>query len=321
MAALRNLLNRIAGIDDDRPRALQVCAFGKHPASTEFIELNTGEGAAHLVEQWIKHGHDEWIRNNQQRQRGKVVPVGFMAKPPDIHPQRVVACMWPSRDSASPARVFPLCLFTILKGDGDAGWAEQFVLTTHLCNALSAVYRPVQNTADISSLRTAVVEVSTQQITTLQTAIAERSKAIDSAAWLAALAPTARCSSAEQFHGLLHERLAVWRGDPGDLAIRLPLSRLFDFAAQGLTWIRWLAGHFGRDCPPLTAVYAPPNESAAVPTLALSTRQMAASDFQLMTSDASEYAFFESLVAGESMPDERPVPPNQSTWSWSDLSH
>ena len=140
MCWLWKIINRITGQQEAGLNERLLRAFGKLPVSREFLHLEAGQGTAKLVQDWIKSGHDSWVRRFDVKKRGQIAPSCMFTTIPASRDRAVVGCIWNSRDNASPPRTFPFSLFLVQSPAAHDDWLGQFLICDNYWNQFVEIY-------------------------------------------------------------------------------------------------------------------------------------------------------------------------------------
>ena len=104
MSPLKRIFNRLTGQDAVDSGSQILRAFGKLPSSREFLQLHAGQGPGKIGQDWVRNGHEEWVRRREGHRRGQIVPFSYFLDLPELGRQSLIACVWNSRDCAAPPR-------------------------------------------------------------------------------------------------------------------------------------------------------------------------------------------------------------------------
>lgn len=309
MTSIRKLIGKLAGRENGVADELRVRAFGKLPVSREYLHLDAGEGPAKAFADWIKAGHDDWVRRIKPADRGSVVPTCFSVHFPELGDYAAVGCIWASRDGATSPRAFPFSLFVLVRWSAQESCLRRFVACEHLWSRLQEWFEPLYEG------RMALADLQDRQLTPLveMTAavdrVADEARQIDFKQWLRSVWPATGCGDEEKYLTYLAWRIAEWRRQAGErgFAARLPLSRDFAARPQIAAWLNWLDANLGDFTQRLTGLWAPPlglglqagdqqHARHTEPALAVAYRPLTHEDFQLATSNVHEHAHIDDAT-------------------------
>ena len=305
MSPFKKIINRITGHSELNAPAPVVRGFGKLPHKSEFLQLGAGQGVGRAFADWIKTGHDGWIRQFEGRKRGCIAPTCFHVDLPDLKNSAVTGCMWDSRDGASPPRSFPFAFFVVSQASLHKDWLEQLLFCDHYWKQLAPLFESAR--AEQGTLQ----KLEDHCLAPLDDSSAKINEVIEAASgigfkqWLDAILPGVRCSKPDEYLQFLDwlRRQLHDPAEPRGFAARLPLSRDFDYRVQTAVWLKWLGAGVDPASTRLAGLFAPQSVPEAQPAITVAVRPVTNADFQLLTTDARQHAAVEDATK---MPDSVP---------------
>ena len=327
VSPIKKIINRITGQREAGSNERLLRAFGKLPVSREFLHLEAGQGQAKLFQDWIKAGHDNWVRRLETQKRGQIAPSCMFTTIPESRDRAVVACIWNSRDNASPPRTFPFSLFLVQSAAAHHNWLDRFLLCENDWDRLIQCYDELR-TEDMT-----LQELQGRQVLPIDDLnrqadeVANAAGQIEFETWLRAILPAVRCDTPLAYLQFLQAMVDRWRrhNANGGAAVRLPLSRAYPYRVQVAAWLRWLAAHLDSTRTRLTGLIVPQNVPETQPAITVATRSMTEADFQLLTTNAAEYEEIEDATQPQipAAGDDRGEPHfreflkgGKSLWDW-----
>jgi len=331
MSPLKRIIDRLIGQGAQDASERQLRAFGKLPVSREFLQLEAGQGAGKVVQDWIKAGHESWITRAEAKKRGHIAPFCYFVDIPGSKNLAALGCIWNSRDGASPPRAFPFTFFLTPPATAPNNWVGQYLICENYWRQLGGLYEPAtRGDVRIQDLRAHEL----QPIDTLSDAteaIAHEAEQVQLGHWLESLLPNVRCDKPQEYLAFLESRLDGWRRQAHGsmLALRLPLSRAIAYRVQVAAWLRWLSTQIGESRVPLTGLFVPQEVAEAEPVLTFVTGPICEKDFQFLTTDARSHDHVEDATSYKA-PSEGPSSDRQtnmqqvlsaggSLWDWANL--
>lgn len=291
MSPLKRIFNRMTGQDagDSGPQLLR--AFGKLPSSREFLQLRAGQGPGKIGQDWIRDGHEEWVRRREGHRRGQIVPFSYFLDLPELGCQSLIACVWNSQDGAAPPRSFPFVLYVVCTAPAAEEWLDRFLWCEHYRPQFEELFKSLSNgETNLRDLEGYELRLPSQQEVDPDGCAAAASQ-IELRIWLEAMLPALHCDSAENCLGMLTALADKWRAHASDsgIAVRLPLSRQWPYQPQVAAWLKWLAAQLTGSPHELTGLFVPLDVPQAEPAVTITTRPTCPADFHFLTSNTASY--------------------------------
>lgn len=325
MSPLKRIFNRMTGQDAVDSGSQLLRAFGKLPSSREFLQLRAGQGPGKIGQDWLRNGHEEWVRRREGHRRGQIVPFSYFLDLPELSHQSLIACVWSSQDGAAPPRSFPFMLYVVCTAPPAEDWLDRFLLCEHyrpqfeeLFEALFEGKTSLRDLEDFELRSPSQLEVDSNDCATAASQILLRS-------WLQAMLPALHCDSAENCLAMLTALAERWRAHASEtgIAVRLPLSRQWPYQPQVAAWLKWLASQLKGSPHELTGLFVPLDAPQAEPAVTITTRPTCPADFHFLTSNAASYPSVDDATrcknpSSTPTAKESPQSPSDtaSLWDW-----
>jgi hypothetical protein len=323
VSPLKRILDRLTGNGEDTPQLLTFGAFGKLPASTEFLHLDVGQGAPLVFQEWWHAAHAGWIRRVEEAKRGRIAPTCLFWAVPEKKHHAIIACCWNSQDGAAPPRSFPFTILSEVDHRHHGSWLERFAFCRHLWPQMQEHFGPLyEGQRNVTELRATSVTVSREQITSVVDDLRVQAQAIRFDDWIGSIARTLPGAEPARLAGFVRTLPAGWRehASKRGLGVRLPLSGGHPVPPQAAAWLHWMQRHLSAEDRDLSALYLPQNGAVGGPALTVLTRPITEHDFQLVTTNGNSYDGVEDLAdraAGERfVAKEQTEDPDRSLWDW-----
>lgn len=324
MSPFKKIINRLTGHSEPNTQAPVVRGFGKLPHKSEFLHLGAGEGVGRAFADWIKTGHDGWIRRFEGRKRGCIAPTCFHAVLPDLKNSAVTGCIWDSRDGASPPRSFPFTFFVVSQASLHHDWLEQLLFCDHYWKQLIPLFESARTDANTLQKLEDHCLAPLEDSSTNISEVVEAAGGIGFKQWLDVILPSVRCNKPHEYLQFLHRlrRQLHESAEPHGFAARLPLSRDFDYGVQTAVWLKWLGAGVDQARTRLTGLFVPQSMPEAEPALTVTVRPVTNADFQLLTTDARHHAVEDATRMPDRGPEtpqgspEEPYSDGLSLWDW-----
>ena len=318
-----HLIDKLFGGEGGRNTAL-LRAYGKLPFYAEYRRLEVAPGAPTAFSQWLDEGRLAWVRSPTRSERGTTRPSRLLLGLPGSK-ETVIASVWDSRDSLG--RVFPFAFFVTCAVDAlGADPIERLAVVNCVHREFERRYSELHQLAGggdfYRRFQKHTLTLKPDDLAERTRALREDAARIAAETWLKGLSGDKETSSDAWFGGLLR-RVERWKDQAAaarELAIRCPIVPGTSHSAQSVLWLEWLGGLFKRAGRQPWMLQSLDTDQQAG-TLTLLLRDPLPDDYQLLTTDASVYAFVEHLTTlaadgNSAAPVPTNIQPTDSVLSW-----